>query len=67
MSDNPFRSTAEMVADGTIQRPAHLGTGALADASECSPAAAAAAVAKQVVADEKRPVPSGDRIGRLLH
>ena len=65
MSDNPFRSTAEMVADGTIQRPAHLGTGALADASECSPAAAAAA--KQVVADEKRPVPSVDRIGRLLH
>jgi hypothetical protein len=65
MSDNPFRSTAEMVADGTIQRPAHLGTSALADVSECSPAAAA--VAKQVVADEKRRVPSGDRIGRLLH
>ena len=83
----PFRSTAEMVADGTVTRPPYLDVdglfAAVAGATAAAPPVAlversqpragsdappvAAAVDKQAAADQKKPLRSGDRVGRLLH
>jgi hypothetical protein len=60
----PFRSTSEMVADGTIRRPAYLDAEPEAT-SEAAPLGAA--FAKQAAASEKKRGPSADRVGRLLH
>jgi hypothetical protein len=59
-----FRSTREMVTDGTIRRPAHLDAKPEAT-SEC--AHPPAAFAKPTAAAEKERGPSADRVGRLLH
>jgi hypothetical protein len=63
---NPFRSTAEMVADGTVSRPAYLDVDGPSAAVAAAPPVAAA-VDKQAAADQKKRLRSADRVGRLLH
>jgi hypothetical protein len=50
---NPFRSTAEMVGDGTVGRPAYLDVDGLSAAVRA--------------ADQKKRLRSADRAGRRLH
>ena len=82
MSSHCFRSTAEMIADGTVRRPAYLD----ADSPFTEPgdivsvprtpapskrafatAPVAGAAGEETAADQNRRLRNPDRIGRLFH
>jgi hypothetical protein len=64
--NHPFRSTAEMVADGTVSRPTYLDVDG-PFAAVAGATAAAPPVAPQVATDQNKRLRSADRVGRLLH
>jgi hypothetical protein len=78
-SSNPFRSTADVAADGTVGRSAYVDVDVdglfappIASVERSQPRAAseappvAAAVDKQAAPNHKKRLRSADRVGRLL-